>query len=113
MVKHLSLLISLTIIVFMAIFTETNISVTKDYILTPEQLKQGEDLYQKFCSNCHDDMDGLAPNLDEIDEWKRRLSKGMKALLENVGKNYHRNLGLLNEEIELAVAFMVKTSTSK
>jgi cytochrome c5 len=121
--SYLGLFISLLILTYMALASEKNILITKGYVVTPEEFEVGRGIYQNFCQNCHAGGVNGAPRLGYRKDWESRMEAGMEQLIKSLRKDHAGNSGscpargdmpkLSEEEIQFAMAYMVKTSTAK
>lgn len=49
-----------------------------------EVARSGEELYVRYCKNCHQGSLAGSPVLGKIEDWEDRVEKGRKALIESV-----------------------------
>jgi len=89
----------------------TNIPPISSAITSP---KQGKDIYEMTCKSCHIVGIAGAPKIAEKKDWEQRISKGEDVLVQNAIKGINimpprgGNSNLTDEEIKLAVQYMLK-----
>lgn len=67
-------------VAFMVSFGQA-VDPTKPYA-SPSSMT-GEQLVQSHCTNCHSDGKAGAPKMNDFNDWKPRLQKGMEGLLKS------------------------------
>lgn len=115
--KHSGLVLSLAILVFMAVFSEKKVLITKGYAVSPEEVEVGAEIYRHNCSRCHDGGEDGSPSLFVPAQWKTRIEKGAENLALNALKGFEGQSGfmppkggnphLTQEEVSAAVAYMI------
>lgn len=118
--KHIFLLVSVGILIFMALTTEKKILVTTGYAVTEEELALGRTVYQHSCRDCHENGEHGAPSARSHAAWEAHLAEGIEKLMQKGAQQCpynqlgearsHNNLPLTKQEIEAAIAFMIKES---
>jgi len=76
--------------------------------------KQGKDIYDATCKSCHIVGIAGAPKVTEKKDWEQRLAKGEEILVQsainglNIMPPKGGNANLTDEEVKLAVQYMLK-----
>jgi cytochrome c5 len=113
--KHIFLLASVGILVFMALTTEKKILVTTGYAITEKELALGEAVYQRSCKDCHENGAHGAPTARNRQSWEAHLAGGIDRLLADGAQRCLQqgeisDHPLSRQEIEAAIAFMIRSS---
>jgi len=85
-----------------------------------ESSDQGQQVYQKTCSACHDSGLAGAPKFGDEEAWEERLEKGMDTLVMHAINGFQGDAGIMpakggnaalsDAEVEAAVRYMVGKS---
>ena len=120
--KDFGLLLSLSVLFFLAIFSEKKVLIAEGFAISSADLDRGATLYQRFCQSCHSTGKNGAPRIDDAGEWQERLNKGMRRLIGHAVLGFQGKSGVMPakggassltvEEVAMATAYMVAASTS-
>ena len=115
--NHSGLVLSLAILLFLAVFSEKKILITKGYAVSPEEVEAGAEIYRHNCSRCHDGGKNGSPSLFNPAHWKTRIEKGAESLALNALEGFEGRSGFMPpkggnphlspDEVSAAVAYMI------
>lgn len=118
--KNIGLLMSVSILLFMALFSEKKILVTTGYAVSQNEIDTGREIYTDFCRRCHDRARSGAPHIGDTLAWKERIEQGVDILIAHALDGYRGpsgemparggNSALAPDAVAAAVAYMVKES---
>lgn len=121
--KNIGLLLSVSILLFMAVFSEKKVLVTTGYAVSRPEIDMGRGIYAEYCRHCHGRTQTGAPRVGDAAAWKDRVKQGMDTLIAHAVRGYDGKSGpmparggypeLDDEEVAAAVAYMVRESGEK
>lgn len=118
--KDLGLLVSLSVLAFLALFSEKKVLIAEGFALSRDELDQGESLYWTYCRACHLGGENGAPRTGDSRAWEKRIEQGMDTLISHALQGFRGNdaympakgghPSLTANEVALATGYMVAKS---